>query len=574
VSGRVIEDPLSVEFLLPGRRSAYVRRLDDLANRQMAGDLAIGLAAATHPHGPIRTLSVAQKLVASARRFAVDMAGELPDGGLVQLTPSALVGYWLACGYHRERHIRVVLGAFHDQGGLLDPGVVRHLDGRLINRLAKGRPNQPYGEGEWRRLTEALNRQIATAWNRHQAMLEAAAKGSDPRIHGVTEANLAWLLCRVGPVGVRDLDLGHGLVVARPLHAEVMRGLFPDGRTAFAYTSLFAMRTGIVPDGVDSLRVESLRRTSAGSMVVAYRKGRTGGEALNLPRDAVGLIDRWMEHSALLRSHGGARSDEVWLHIAAPRTWSVRTGSLIYGQPRSHSRRRAWMLAAGVLGDDGQLLAVDGARVRATYQHRRDRSAWTGRTTIDPNHSARVEGDHYLTSHTPAQLDAIEDIIEQSQMQVRRTAEPAVLVSASDAADFASRFPDLVAHAGLDQAAVTRLLSGEQDVFVASCASPTNSPHAAAGVLCPARAWVCLLCPLAAFSTRHLGNLLRLKEYFATQSARMTAAQFMGVFGPYASRLDDDILPRFPAVAITAALSAADHDDTPGFVLDLEEATP
>jgi hypothetical protein len=85
---------------------------------------------------------------------------------------------------------------------------------------------------------------------------------------------------------------------------------------------------------------------------------------------------------------------------------------------------------------------------------------------------------------------------------------------------------------------------------------------------------VCLLCPLAAFSTRHLGNLLRLKEYFATQSARMTAAQFMGVFGPYASRLDDDILPRFPAAAIAAALSAADHDDTPGFVLDLEEATP
>ena len=179
--GRVIEDPLSVEFLLPGRRSAYVRRLDDLANRQLAGDLAMGLAAATHPHGPIRTLSVAQKLVASSRRFAVDMAGELPDGGLGQLRSSTLVGYWLACGYHRERHTRVVLGAYRDQGGLLDPGVVRHLDGRLINRLAKSRPNQPYGEGEWRRLTEAVNHQIAAAWDRHRAMLGAAAGGESPR---------------------------------------------------------------------------------------------------------------------------------------------------------------------------------------------------------------------------------------------------------------------------------------------------------------------------------------------------------------------------------------------------------
>ena len=563
-----------MEFWLPGLGSAYVRRLDDLPDRQLAGDLAIGLAAATHPHGPIRTRSVAQKLVGSARRFAVDMAGELPDGGLGQLRSSTLVGYWLACGYHRERHLRVVLGAYRDQGGLLDPAVVRHLDGRLINRLAKGQPNQPYGEGEWRRLTEAVNHQIASARDRHRAMLGAADRGSDPRVHGVTEANLAWLLRQVGPVSVPDLALGHGLLVARGLHAAVMRGLFPDALTAFAYASLFAMRTGIVPDGVDGLRVGSLRRTSAASMVVSYRKGRTGGEALNLPRDAVGLIDRWMEHSALLRSHAGDRCDEVWLHIGAPRTWSVRTGSLIFGQPRSQSRRQAWMLASGVLGDDGHPLAVDGARVRATYQHRRDRSAWTGRTTIDPNHSARVEGDHYLSSHTPAQLHAIEDIIEQSQMQVRRKAQPAVVVSAADAADVASRFPDLVAQAGLDQAGVARLLSGEQDVFVASCASPVNSPHAAAGVLCPARPWVCLLCPLAAFSPRHLGNLLRLKEYFVTQSARMTAAQFMAVFGPYAARLEDDILPRFPAAAIAAAATGTEHDDRPGFVLDLEEGAP
>jgi hypothetical protein len=54
----------------------------------------------------------------------------------------------------------------------------------------------------------------------------------------------------------------------------------------------------------------------------------------------------------------------------------------------------------------------------------------------------------------------------------------------------------------------------------------------------------------------------------------MTAAQFMAVFGPYAARLDDDILPRFPAAAIAAAASGTEHDDRPGFVLDLEEAAP
>lgn len=33
----------------------------------------------------------------------------------------------------------------------------------------------------------------------------------------------------------------------------------------------------------------------------------------------------------------------------------------------------------------------------------------------------------------------------------------------------------------------------------------------------------------------------------------MTIAQFMAVLGPYAARLDDDILPRFPAAAIEEA---------------------
>lgn len=234
----------------------------------------------------------------------------------------------------------------------------------------------------------------------------------------------------------------------------------------------------------------------------------------------------------------------------------------VFASPRTQAHRRAWVQSTGVRADDGQPLAVHGGRVRATYHHRRDRTAWTGRTTIDPNHSARVEGDHYLTSHTPAQLDAIEGIIEQAQGDIRRKAEPPIVVTSEDAAAFTAAFPRLIEDAGLDAATVQALLSGEQDVFVAACASPLNSPHAPAGTLCPARPWVCLLCPLAAFAPRHLPNLLRLKEYFSQQADRMTTAQFLRIFGPYAARLDDDVLPRFGPVAINAAArqtaSAAD----------------
>ena len=46
----VVEAPLAVLFTLPGG-VIFRRRLDDLPNLRLAGDLAAALVAATHPHG-------------------------------------------------------------------------------------------------------------------------------------------------------------------------------------------------------------------------------------------------------------------------------------------------------------------------------------------------------------------------------------------------------------------------------------------------------------------------------------------------------------------------------------------
>ncbi|MFF2518343.1 hypothetical protein [Streptomyces sp. NPDC058086] len=54
---------------------------------------------------------------------------------------------------------------------------------------------------------------------------------------------------------------------------------------------------------------------------------------------------------------------------------------------------------------------------------------------------------------------------------------------------------------------------------------------------------MCLLCPLAVFSPRHLPNLMRLRAYFARQWRLMPAAVFLSVFGPYSQRLDELLTP-------------------------------
>lgn len=564
-----VHQPLAVLFTLPGGVT-YHRRLHDLPNQRLAAGMAEGLVAATHPHGPIRTRSVASQYVQTMRRLVRELHAQDFTGGLAELTSAVLVQYWLTCDHHRERRIRVVLGAYQDTVGGLANGIARHLSGRRINKVPKSQPNQPYSDSEWQRLTTACTEAISVAHRAHRRALEASQRGADPAVQGVSRDNLAWLMARTGPlatstVGDRLGPVGEG--VDRAAVLDIHRALFPTADTALAYITLFAMRTGIVPDGIDALTIGDITRTSASSVLLSYRKGRTGGEALNLPRDAVRLLDRWLTHSALLREHAETLADRLWIHTGGNRYG--QGNDRIVAQPRTQARRAAWVRSVGILGEDGEPLPVHGGRIRATYHHRRDRSTWTGRTTIDPNHSARVEGDHYLSSHTPAQLDAIEGVIEQAQHDLRRKAVPPVVVTSEDAAAFTAAFPSLVEDAGLDTVAINALLAGEQDVFVAACADPLNSPHAPAGTLCPARPWVCLLCPLAAFAPRHLPNLLRLKEYFSQQGRRMTAAQFMRIFGPYAARLEEDILPRFgPAAIDVATRQLADTAELP---LHLEE---
>lgn len=155
-------------------------------------------------------------------------------------------------------------------------------------------------------------------------------------------------------------------------------------------------------------------------------------------------------------------------------------------------------------------LEVHRGRIRATYEERLARHGWTGRTTIDPNHTARTEGDHYVTPTTPAQLDAVESIIEDGQADILRKALPPVVLTSEAAAELAAAFPEAVRRLQLDAEAMAELVGGERDVFTAACADQLAGVHGPKGKPCPARPWVCLLCPLALFLPRHTTNLLRL----------------------------------------------------------------
>ena len=104
--------------------------------------------------------------------------------------------------------------------------------------------------------------------------------------------------------------------------------------------------------------------------------------------------------------------------------------------------------------------------------------------------------------------------------------------------------------------------------------APIRCPDCTArpGKPCPARPWVCLLCPLAIFTPRHAGNLLRLRGFFSRQWRQMPAAQFMATFGPYSARIDE-VLQHYPAAVLATAAAAINDNDDRRLPLRPEEST-
>ncbi|GAA1294263.1 hypothetical protein GCM10009579_70540 [Streptomyces javensis] len=262
------------------------------------------------------------------------------------------------------------------------------------------------------------------------------------------------------------------------------------------------------------------------------------------------LLERWQAHASLLRGHA---QDELAEHF-----WLVT----LQGRPGRATFAdyvlRKWVKDHGLRADDSGLLWIDRRRLRTTFIAQPGQRQWSLRATIDPNHSPQVEGDHYLSAATPAQKAVVEEIARDAQGDLLRRASTPLVV---DEATSAAGLPEEVRRLGLAEGVLVELLSGQRDVFTGACSDQLAGLHGPKGKPCPARPWVCLLCPLALFAPRHLPNLLRLKSYFARQFREMPREQFAAFFAPYARRLSADILPRFERAAVAAAQREVGDED-------------
>jgi hypothetical protein len=571
----LIEEPLGVEFVSTARRATATVYLGETRNPRLAREMMIGLVNLVHPHGPIDEVKTFQQYITAIRRFVAELADRGHVGGAADLTRARLAEYWMGASNAREYKTRRMVAALDEETSVLRPDVSALVGGRHFNpqRRRDKRPSQPYTEGEWRRLQQACRALIRAAFAQYRAALAAAERGGDPRVHGWSWDNLCWLLRERGPVTWTAFGEEHGHAAAKACVGSLPRActaLFVDTNVVLPYRLLLGTYAGVVPDGIEALGVEDLDWAGDATILLGYLKGRTTQESVTLNRRSVRLLEQWLEHSALTRNMAPPPARRLlWTRYVPGRYGEVATHPVSCGQVTEWAAREHPALTeAGLalVADSGGPLPIDRRRIRTTFTSLRDRKSWFGstRSTVDPNHTPAVEGDNYLTATTPAQRDAVDTIIENGQADLLRKAQPPIVLSTEATAELVERFPDALHAMDLADTTVTELVTTTvRDVFVAACADQLSGLHGPTGKPCPARPWVCLLCPLAIFTPRHAVNLLRLQAFFARQWQQMPSAQFMVLFGPYAQRIDD-ILAAFrdrdPALLTRAARDVADTD--------------
>ncbi|MFK0258669.1 hypothetical protein [Streptomyces sp. NPDC090445] len=555
----LIDEPLGISCVFSdGSRAEF--SLDGLPNPQLARDLATGLVDLIHPHGTADSTGTVNFYVQALRSMVRTLAERGFTGRASRLRRSQLAEYWMGSTGKQEALTRAMIEGFAQSGGALREEALELATGRHFNPQPNRRALPPYPEGEWQRLTEVCCRLVEESYTAHQQAMTTIQRARHPAEGGWTPENLRRLLAELGPVSIgefgRNLGISAAVVHNRGGFHEAVRAMFPDLGVLIAYRLLFGIYSGIVPDGIDDLVTDDIDWAGDSTILLSYIKGRTAAESLILPRRAVRLLEQWLAHSTLLRSF--VPPDErrrLWLGLS-------RAGGDRRVRQIDRVAVQRWVLRHGLNGDDGRPMKIHRSRIRTTHEAMRDKSAWTGsgRATIDPNHTPSVEGDHYLTATTPAQQHAVEAVIEDPQHDMLRRAHPPAVITEEDAAALAAGYPQLVATMALDDAAIAELVGGQRDVFTAACGDQLSGLYGPKGKPCPARPWVCLLCPLAVFAPRHAVNLLRLKAFFSRQWQQMPAAHFMAVFGPYAARIQQ-VLDRFDPIVLTAAAQHVDDQD-------------
>ncbi|MFE9765902.1 hypothetical protein ACFYPC_15475 [Streptomyces sp. NPDC005808] len=406
-------------------------------------------------------------------------------------------------------------------------------------------------------LERAARDDVARVRDRILAGENLAATGRDPRQHGWDRLeNVLWHVANRGPLTADDVSYK----ILRPWggRSELNGRLHLTARDLVPFLLLLACQTGMEPECIRQLKSHCLTSPARGYVSVAYVKKRSPGSAhktvrvsdggsLRFPGGVIRLALRLTKRTRELIG-----TDALWCDVSGP----GQSRASFDGPYGSSDVTREWMSAQGLdqlTDSDGRPVSLDLRRVRKTVKSRQYLRAGGVLEDFASGHTRPVAAKHYadIDAHEETHNQAVEAGLVQALGAA--AASPVVLSDEGDRLDDGE--------AALSTQEIKSALSGEQDVWLASCRDFFASPFARKpGAACPVPAWGCLECPNAVFTNRHLPSLLSFLDFLERQREEYPAAEWSARFGLAWDRVVHGVRARFSTRQIATAQAIAEAD--------------
>ncbi|MGW9514180.1 hypothetical protein, partial [Embleya sp. NPDC055610] len=402
-----------------------------------------------------------------------------------------------------------------------------------------------------------------------------AALGEDPATGGWRKPeNALWHITRHGPLTKKDRAdnrIRGGMESMGGLLRTNAR-LFLTRTDVVAFLVLLTCQSGMEPECTRALKADCLVNPARGYVSITYLKKRarndshktlrvTDGGALHHPAGVIRLALRLTARGRQL-----AGSGVLWAHTGR---FGLQAGFRPGARSPLRAEMVAWAAGHGIdqLKDtDGSPVTLDMRRLRKTYKSRRYQQAAGILEDFAEGHSKQVAARHYadIEAHRELHEVAVENGLREALEAA--LAPPVVLTDRGERADEGPT--DLL------PPEVAAALSGENDVWLASCKDFYGSPYALKkGAGCPTAIWGCMECPNAVFTTRHLPSVYSFAAFLDGQRNELSTAEWKARYGLAWQRITTGILPKFTRqqriTAQAIAESAADRYALPAQFLEL-----
>lgn len=541
---------------------------------EVHADLAAAFARRTGPDGSLRTLASATGLWWILRRFVRFLAGlPRPPRTVRQLTSFHLGQFRL----HRATTMSLV-NAEAELGGVLAllevvtprqqlrPEVVELFGRRRTHPRSRQLGAPGYSEREFRQVMAAARGDVAAIRDRLRAAEQLLARAwtrpqtiTDPR-----ERRLAVRLLETAMTGepARILQAGRTLVdgaamkqlakqlflVHEDLAPLLVLGVGLTGRNGETLKELPAAHQVLDGRAVAVEVVKRRRGPDQGRGVAHWEVGRPSRQ-LHTPGGYYLLLEAMTR-----RSRSFSRTPSAWS------VW-LRTGG--HQDPfQQHLGRyvglKPWADRHDLRDDDGQPLVLNLNRLKTTVEVRTTKTVGGHLPSAARTNTMDVLFANYLRGD-PTVLDWAADEVTAALADAQRQARQAHLRvltgtgtgSGVDGLDPAQAAAELdVSHATARQA-----LDGGLDTAFAACLDIYDSPFGGDNDdgRCGASFLICLRCPNALVTGRHLPGLLGLLDELEAARQTMDLETWRQRYGQAWLAITNDVLPKFTPAEIAAA---------------------